>query len=183
MDFRILGPLEVVANGRPLTLGGAKPRAVLAVLLLHANETVSVDRLIDALWGESAPNGAVPTGAYYSAAYDPDSRIQVSYNGWYADSLVPSNFVHPIYDCDKADNFSRYCDRALDAEIDRTVSQSGTNPVAPIDFWADADRRITDAAPAVGLLNRKSAVLVSERVENVQQHPLFGLLEDQLWVR
>ncbi len=59
MDFRILGPLEVLANGRPLALGGAKPRAVLAVLLLHANETVSVDSLIDALWGESAPNGAV----------------------------------------------------------------------------------------------------------------------------
>ena len=59
MDFRILGPLEVLANGRPLALGGAKPRAVLAVLLLHVNETVSVDSLIDALWGESAPNGAV----------------------------------------------------------------------------------------------------------------------------
>src|SRR5262245_56803337 len=56
MDFRILGPLEVVTNRQPLALGGAKPRAVLPV---HANETVSVDRLIDALWGESAPDGAV----------------------------------------------------------------------------------------------------------------------------
>jgi YVTN family beta-propeller protein len=123
------------------------------------------------------------TGAYYSAAFDPDSRIQLGYNGWYADSLAPSNFVHPIYDCDNAENFSRYCDRALDAEIDRALSGQGTNPVAPSEFWADADRRITDAAPAVALLNRKSAVLVSERVENVQQHPLFGLLKDQLWVR
>ena len=125
----------------------------------------------------------LPTGAYYAAAYDPDSRIQVGYNGWYADSLAPSNFVHPIYDCDNVENFSRYCDRALDAEIDRTLSGQGTNPVAPSEFWADVDRRITDAALAVGLLNRKSAVLVSERVENVQQHPLFGVLEDQLWVR
>jgi hypothetical protein len=81
------------------------------------------------------------------------------------------------------ENFSRYCDRVLDAEIDRTLSGRGTNPVAPTEFWADADRRITDAAPAVGLLNRKFAVLVSERVENVQLHPLFGVLEDQLWVR
>ena len=59
MDFRVLGPLEVVRNGQPLALGGSKQRAVLAVLLLHANETVSTDRLIDALWGESAPSGAV----------------------------------------------------------------------------------------------------------------------------
>ena len=59
MDFRLLGPLEVVRDGRPLALGGTKQRAVLALLALHANESVSTDRLIDALWGESAPSGAV----------------------------------------------------------------------------------------------------------------------------
>ena len=59
MDFRLLGPLEVVSDGRPLALGGTKQRAVLALLALHANESVSTDRLIDALWGESAPSGAV----------------------------------------------------------------------------------------------------------------------------
>ena len=55
MEFRILGPLEVLENGRRLELGGAKQRALLAVLLLHANEVVSTDRLIDALWEEDAP--------------------------------------------------------------------------------------------------------------------------------
>ena len=124
-----------------------------------------------------------PSGARSYVVLDPESRVQIGYNGWYADSLAPSNFVLPSFDCDTADNLSRYCDPALDAEIDRALSQPATNPVAPPEFWANADRRITDAAPAVGLLNRKSAVLVSERVENVQQHPMFGVLEDQLWVR
>ena len=55
MEFRILGSLEVLAEGRPLELTGAKQRALLAVLLLHANEVVSTDRLIDALWDEQAP--------------------------------------------------------------------------------------------------------------------------------
>ena len=50
MEFRILGPLEVLENGRQIEIGGAKQRALLAVLLLHANEVVSIDRLIDALW-------------------------------------------------------------------------------------------------------------------------------------
>ncbi|MEA2492351.1 MAG: hypothetical protein QOJ29_262, partial [Thermoleophilaceae bacterium] len=59
MEFRILGPLEVRAGGRTVALGGVKPRAVLAVLLLHANEPVSADRLAVALWGEDAPSGAV----------------------------------------------------------------------------------------------------------------------------
>ena len=55
MEFRLLGPLEVVERDRPLALGGGKQRALLAVLLLHANELVSTERLIDELWGESPP--------------------------------------------------------------------------------------------------------------------------------
>ena len=55
MDFRLLGPLEVLENGRRLEVGGAKQRALLAILLLHANEVVSNDRLIDALWEDDAP--------------------------------------------------------------------------------------------------------------------------------
>src|SRR5262245_24531693 len=58
LDFRVLGPLQVAANGRLLLLGGAKQRAVLALLLLHANEIVSVDRLVDELWGDSPPESA-----------------------------------------------------------------------------------------------------------------------------
>ncbi len=55
----MLGPLEVVAdNGAAVPLGGPKPRAVLAALLVEANRTVSVDRLIDAVWGESPPASA-----------------------------------------------------------------------------------------------------------------------------
>ncbi len=55
MDFRLLGPLEVVECDRPLALGGAKQRSLLAILLLQANELVSVDRLIDLLWGAAPP--------------------------------------------------------------------------------------------------------------------------------
>jgi DNA-binding SARP family transcriptional activator len=56
--FAILGPLELSAEGRSVPLGGLKQRALLALLLLHANEVVSRDRLIDALWGESPPPSA-----------------------------------------------------------------------------------------------------------------------------
>ena len=55
MQFRLLGPVEVEDDGRPLVLGSAKQRALLAILLLHANEVVSRDRLIDELWGEQPP--------------------------------------------------------------------------------------------------------------------------------
>jgi len=58
MEFRILGPLEVWDEGGEVPMVGSKPRALLAVLLLHPNEVVPVDRLIDELWGENPPEGA-----------------------------------------------------------------------------------------------------------------------------
>jgi len=58
MQFRILGPLEVEVDGKRLIVGGAKQRALLASLLLRANEPVSRDTLIDQLWGERAPGSA-----------------------------------------------------------------------------------------------------------------------------
>jgi DNA-binding SARP family transcriptional activator len=59
MEFLILGPLEASDDGRKLPLGGAKQRALLALLLLHANEVVPSDRLIDELWaGARPPNAA-----------------------------------------------------------------------------------------------------------------------------
>lgn len=55
LEFLILGPLEVRDGERTVRLGSAKQRALLGVLLLHANETVSVARLVDELWGERPP--------------------------------------------------------------------------------------------------------------------------------
>ena len=61
VQFLVLGSLEVRAGGRLVTLGGAKPRLVLAVLLVHANTLVSSDRLIDVLWGDAPPDSALTT--------------------------------------------------------------------------------------------------------------------------
>ena len=55
MDFRLLGPLEVAEHDRSVVLGGVKQRALLAVLLLHANDVVSSEQLVDEVWGESPP--------------------------------------------------------------------------------------------------------------------------------
>jgi DNA-binding SARP family transcriptional activator/streptogramin lyase len=59
VEFRILGPLQVLHEGRELALGPAKEQTILAVLLLHANETVSRERLVDELWGDSPPATAI----------------------------------------------------------------------------------------------------------------------------
>ena len=65
MEFRVLGPLEVVDEGQPLPLGGVKQRSLLAVLLQHANQVVSTDHLLQELWGEAPPATAAKSIQVY----------------------------------------------------------------------------------------------------------------------
>jgi predicted ATPase/DNA-binding SARP family transcriptional activator len=58
LEFRLLGPVEVSRAGRALSLGGPRRRALLTQLLVHANEVVTRDRLVDGLWGERPPERA-----------------------------------------------------------------------------------------------------------------------------
>ena len=109
VEFAVLGPLEVRRDGAVLDLGGPKQRAVLAFLLTHPGEPVSLDRLIDELWGDDAPPKATASlQAYVSnlrRVLEPDraprapARILVSRPPGYAldlrsDALDAARFVH-----------------------------------------------------------------------------------------
>ena len=65
MEYRVLGPLEVLNGQGSLPLAGAKQRALLALLLMHANHVLSRDRLIDELWGNEPPETAVQSLQVY----------------------------------------------------------------------------------------------------------------------
>src|SRR5580765_6789611 len=59
MDFRLLGPLEILHERAPVRGAAGKPQALLAVLLLNANRTLSRAELVDALWDENVPDSAL----------------------------------------------------------------------------------------------------------------------------
>ncbi|WP_179855348.1 BTAD domain-containing putative transcriptional regulator [Paractinoplanes atraurantiacus] len=66
MRFRLLGPLEVRSDdGTPIEVGGAKPRALLTLLLSEAGRVVSMDRVVVTLWGDTPPPGSVNTVQAY----------------------------------------------------------------------------------------------------------------------
>jgi YVTN family beta-propeller protein len=65
VEFRILGPLGVFVDGREIALGGARQRAILAILLIHRGGAASVDRIIDDLWGDDPPETATKTVQVY----------------------------------------------------------------------------------------------------------------------
>jgi DNA-binding SARP family transcriptional activator len=94
MDFRLLGPLEVFEDDRPLELGGAKQRSVLAILLMHANELVTSDQLIDEIWGGEPPAKAGKTVQVYVSrlrkVLDPERLT--TYAGGYVLHVEPDEF-------------------------------------------------------------------------------------------
>lgn len=61
IEFRLLGPIEVRAGGRPLDAGQPRQRAVLAALLADAGRAVPVETVIDRVWGDAPPRGARPS--------------------------------------------------------------------------------------------------------------------------
>ena len=85
MEFRILGPLEVLRDDGPLKLGGPKQRAVLAHLIVRSNRVVPAGLLIDELWGEEPPESArntLQTYVYRLRKVLGDARIEAGSGGY-----------------------------------------------------------------------------------------------------
>ena len=60
-QFQVLGPIQVLEEGEPLDIGGPKPRTLVALLTARVGQPLSTEALIDALWGERAPEAAANT--------------------------------------------------------------------------------------------------------------------------
>src|SRR5687768_4785703 len=116
MEFRILGPTEVLDRGRRIPLPGGRGRALLALLVLHAGEPVSADRVIDELWGEGPPptartvvHGLVSRlrGVLEPARGKAQSGVLQTYGGGYRLAIDP--------DAVDAHRFKRLIDEARGA--------------------------------------------------------------------
>jgi DNA-binding SARP family transcriptional activator len=100
MDFRMLGPFEVWDDGSPVSLGGRRQRAVLALLAIHAGEVLSMDRIVEEIWaGDSPPSAARTVHSYVSRLRsslrsgrptEPRSDILISQDPGYVLTIDPS---------------------------------------------------------------------------------------------
>jgi peptide/nickel transport system substrate-binding protein len=128
--------------------------------------------------------------AYFPVVGDSRRHVQMGVFGWLADYVAPSNMIAPEFTCaarvprsPSNSNVSQFCDPRVDAMIRRALDRPATDPSATASQWHAIDRRLVSDAPAIPLVNGGDAVLLANRVGNVQQHPFWGTLLDQLWVR
>jgi DNA-binding SARP family transcriptional activator len=130
LEYRILGPLEVRADGRAIELGGARPRAVLAVLALNANRPVSAERLAVALWGEDAPPSAVKTVQVYVARLRKalgDPGLLVTTPGGYCLRVEPGGL--------DAERFERQVAAGRDALAAGRSEEAAAELRAALELW------------------------------------------------
>jgi DNA-binding SARP family transcriptional activator len=162
MEFRILGPLEVVASGGSLPLGGPRQRAVLALLLLHRNEVLPTERIVAELWGATQPATAVKTVQVYL------SRFRTALGEGTLERRPTGYVLHARADEVDADRFERLAARAARSEpwqAARTLREA-------LALWR---------GPALAdFANEQFAAAEIVRLEEERLHALEGRIEADL---
>lgn len=131
VEFRILGPLEILAGREPISAGSAKQRVVLATLLLRADELVPVEHLVDDLWGDAPPASASHTLEVYI------SRIRQLLNG-HGPALVRrgSGYVLELGEASlDARRFAELAERAWHAKTESDPRQASELARQALGLW------------------------------------------------
>jgi YVTN family beta-propeller protein len=135
VEFRVLGDLEVRHNGETLPLGAHQQRAVLAILVLHAGEVVSADRLIDELWGDEPPPRAAKTVQVYVSRL---RKVLTTVNGQIDDPIVTRDHGYVLrIDPEQVDAsvFERLLDEGRRACTEREFEAAATVLRNALGLW------------------------------------------------
>jgi DNA-binding SARP family transcriptional activator/ABC-type branched-subunit amino acid transport system substrate-binding protein len=191
LTFRLLGPLEVWEDGHEIQLGTGRQRALLALLLVHANEVVSADRLIDELWAGAPPASAAKVVQGYVSQLRrvlPADTIRTRGSGY----VLASGETD-------AQEFMRLVDEAsavppeeAAALLEHALALWRGRPLAEFEYedWAQAEIARLDEQRLVAVEERidvdlrlgRHAQLVAELEALLAEHPLRERLRGQLMV-
>ena len=182
MDLRLLGPIEARLGDRKLQLGACKQRAILAMLGLQANHTVSTDRLAEGLWGEEPPSSAPKMVQLYVSqlrrVLDGDRAAIITHGRGYELQL-------PADDVDTA-RFERLVEDARPREALALWRGGALADVADEPFAATEIRRLDEQrlhahelAIDADLDAGRHADVIGELEQLVAEHPLRERLQAQ----
>ncbi len=192
LEFRLLGPLEVLDETGPLLLGGRKQRSVLALLVLEAPRPVPTDRLIDVLWGERPPRTAATSLQNFV------SQLRKTLG---SDTLVTKAPGYALAIRPEQVDLNRFRDLASQGRATEDAAERASRLRTALEIWrgpALADLEFEAFAPAaVAPLEEERIAALEERIEAdletgrhgdvvgelealVEQHPVRERLRAQL---
>ena len=131
--------------------------------------------------GYDARTHLVPHDALHRAPERVFRRIQLIFAAWGGDTA--SGFFGTWFACSGSANHGFHCDPKLDRLMERAQLLKAARPREAIALWERLDRRLTERAVWLPMINEHALDFVSERVRNYQVHPYWGVIVDQLWLR
>ncbi|RUW99263.1 MAG: ABC transporter substrate-binding protein [Mesorhizobium sp.] len=119
-----------------------------------------------------------------------NNKVQMSVTQWYKDYPAASDFLNILFSCasfregsDASINIAGFCDKDIDAKMQKALDLGVTDQKAADKLWAEIDKQVTDKAPAVGLFTPKRLDFVSKRVGNFKFNRQFNWMITQSWVQ
>jgi peptide/nickel transport system substrate-binding protein len=126
----------------------------------------------------------------YPYAQNSKNKVQFAWSLWYADYPAASDFLQVLLGCqsfrpnsNSSPNISAFCDKGIQAKMDKAASTGLADPDAANELWAQVDRDVTDQAPWVAMLNPKLLDFTSKRVKGFQFSPQWYFLLAQASVQ
>jgi peptide/nickel transport system substrate-binding protein len=118
------------------------------------------------------------------------NHVQISLTQWYQDYPAASDFLNVLFGCDSyrpgsdtSINIAGFCDKSIQAQMDKAEALGATNPTAANALWSKVDKQVTDQSAAAVLFNPKNTDFVSKRVGNFTFSDQYYFLIDQAWVQ
>ncbi|MEU4767041.1 BTAD domain-containing putative transcriptional regulator [Actinosynnema sp. NPDC023794] len=193
MEFRVLGPVRARTGGGPVEVGGPKPRTLLALLAINAGRVVSLERLVDVLWGERPPGdsrSAIYT--YVSTLRRALGDVLVRSGGGYLLSVRPDQVDLHVFTAELGDGRRALAEGDLEGAAARFAAALGRWHGTPLGgaqgTWAEGERSRLEELRLGALEDRFDADLALGRGEAlttelsvaVAENPLRERLRSQL---
>ncbi|HEX9032879.1 MAG TPA: ABC transporter substrate-binding protein [Streptosporangiaceae bacterium] len=118
-----------------------------------------------------------------------NGKWNVSYSQWYQDYPAASDFLNVLLGCgtihpnsDASPNIAEFCNKPIQAQMNKAEALGGTNPTAANAIWAQVDHEVTNQAPWVDMFNPQGIDFLAKRVHGYQWNPQWYILIDQQWL-
>ena len=183
-----------LAKARSLVAASGTRGTRVAVTTVHRSVPLAIGRYFVSLFRQLGYNASLRVvddpRAFGPFVANSRNRVQFGSTGWFADKLIPSNFLSPILTCaafvpksPRNQNYFEYCNPEIDAKIKKAALLQTSDPARANALWGEVDRGLVDQAVMLPWSAPRTRILVSARVGNYQNHALWGPLLDQIWVK